>query len=297
MPELPEVEWMVAKLHHWCKGATIKQVEILRQNGQYLPDDESTKLPGQVIYRVSRRGKYVIFHLSSGFLVGHNNMSGYWDTEDEPGSFDYVEGNREATDNDVRVRLILEEVIGSRMYGDLDEMGHSESPPETTVRRVALRFHDARLFGSLRFHAGSDPARIAPLASLASDAVTTPHALNSKAIDPAEFYLRITKSKRCIKQILLDQEMIAGVGNIYAAEALWSARINPTRKGKEMTSFETFSLIAALRAVMGEARMFNLDYTKYLKVYRQEFCSNCRGKIARIEQSGRSTYYCPTCQE
>lgn len=268
MPELPEVEWMVAKLHPWCAGKIIERAEVLR--GDYLPGEEAKIIVGARIEKVTRRGKYIRFHLDRGIMLGHNSMSGYWDSEEEPGSFDYVEGARQSTAADVRVRLHLPDRL--------------------------LRFHDARLFGSIRFFAASDPWTSSLLSALGPDAVETPHATNPMPWSIINLIEATAKSKRAIKQILLDQGVVAGIGNIYATEILWKCKIDPRKKGKDLTTQEQLSIMITTRAILKEAMEKNLNYPEYLKVYREQTCSRCQGEINCMKQGGRSTYWCPTCQ-
>src|SRR5688572_16763035 len=118
MPELPEVEWMAQRLHRWALNQPILKVTT-KTYPQYLPN-QSSLLEGQTIQGVLRRGKYLLIRVDRGFLIGHNSMSGFWDTEEDPTTFDYVEGARVPTDKDVHVQVKL---------------------PNYT-----LRFHDARRF-------------------------------------------------------------------------------------------------------------------------------------------------------
>jgi formamidopyrimidine-DNA glycosylase len=123
----------------------------------------------------------------------------------------------------------------------------------------------------------------------------------------------IKKSSRAIKSVLLDQRFVAGIGNIYADEALWLARINPKRKSNSLTPKETARLALSIKSVLREAIKkggFTLrdyrrmdgspgHYQNFRKVYNREglLCFNCRRKIKKGKLSGRSTYFCERCQK
>ncbi len=127
-----------------------------------------------------------------------------------------------------------------------------------------------------------------------------------------QFAELLGRSKRAIKQVLLDQSRIAGIGNLYAAEALFRARINPQRPSRSLKPAEQGALLRALRTVTQEAirhggssidNYVQLDgarggYNRFHRVYAREKkpCRQCATPIRRITQSGRSTYYCPRCQ-
>jgi formamidopyrimidine-DNA glycosylase len=115
-------------------------------------------------------------------------------------------------------------------------------------------------------------------------------------------YLRDAFAKRrgAVKPVLLDQRVIAGIGNIYAAEALWTAKISPKTKASELTRAQIAALLGAIRQVIDRAtgaRYTDSDVAR-LAVYDREgrACRRCRTPITRIVQAGRSTYFCPHCQ-
>ncbi len=111
----------------------------------------------------------------------------------------------------------------------------------------------------------------------------------------------LAKRRGPIKPVLLDQRVIAGLGNIYAAEALWHARIAPIRRASDLTLDETGKLLSAIRRVITRATgaRYTDDSVARLAVYDREGkpCRRCRTPIERIVQAGRSTYFCPHCQE
>lgn len=147
---------------------------------------------------------------------------------------------------------------------------------------------DPRALSSLTVHAaGHDPvAGVGPEA-------------DDPSIDAGWLRERFARRTASIKQVLLDQSVMAGIGNIYAAESLWRARINPRRAARRLALPDLRRLLAAIRAVLKKA-----SGTRYsdgggrFEVYDREGkpCRRCRSPIRRIVQGARSTYYCPTCQ-
>ena len=153
--------------------------------------------------------------------------------------------------------------------------------------RVVLE--DSRALSTLDVHAADAPPTLS---------------LGPEPEDPAltaERLAAVLATRRApIKSVLLDQRVIAGLGNIYAAEALWRARIDPRASGAALRPDDVRNLLAAIRFVIRRAsgaRYRAADVVK-LDVYDREgrACRRCRTPIARIQQSGRSTYYCPRCQ-
>lgn len=271
MPELPEVETFVRKLRTWV-NPNIGTVRVLRSNGKYLPGAELEQLQGSRIQSIHRRGKFIVFDCFSGKLVCHNAMSGYWDTEDEPWTFDYVEGKRQASDKDVRV------TIATALVKD---------DPALSTR--VLRFHDARLFGSLRFYQNMSSEDIPSLRDLGPDALNF--------WKPEHLRISTINSKRTIKEILMDQAQVAGIGNIYAAEGLWRARVRPDRTGNSLSNDEVETIYESCVKVLERALFFELDYEKYLAVYRKLGCWKCHRVISCMKIKGRSTYFCEGCQK
>jgi formamidopyrimidine-DNA glycosylase len=136
----------------------------------------------------------------------------------------------------------------------------------------------------------------APLATiLGPDAV-------SDQFDTAHLRAALARRRIAIKPALLDQSVVAGIGNIYAAEALWLARIDPRAPASQLSAREVERLVRAIRRVLSRGRDGSGRYTTAgsarLNVYDREGkrCPRCRTSIARIVQAARSTYWCPGCQ-
>ena len=165
-----------------------------------------------------------------------------------------------------------------------------------------LRFNDPRRFGSLHYTTG-DPRRHPLLARLAPE-----------PFDPqfdAEYLWRITRRRRAaIKQVLMNSRLVVGVGNIYASETLFRARIRPRRQARSLSRAEAARLAKEVRAVLSRAIKVGgttlRDYVgangepgyfgRRLFVYGRKECRVCRTAVRQLTQQGRSSYYCPSCQ-
>jgi formamidopyrimidine-DNA glycosylase len=171
--------------------------------------------------------------------------------------------------------------------------------------RHELRFRDIRRFGSV--------TALAPDRSIHDELAS--HGLGPEPfhLEPAYWKERLRATQRCLKAVLLDQRVVAGVGNIYADESLFAARLHPTRPGSSITTSEAKRLAAAVHTVLLRAidrRGSSIrDYVGGSGLrgrYQEEFsvygrtgqpCVRCRTPIAVIRLAGRSTHYCPRCQK
>lgn len=266
MPELPEVEVMTGRVNAWSAGFVIRKAEVLRQNGKYQVDG----IEGCGVLAVFRRGKQMIFQLTGDkVLIAHNAMSGYWDTSDDPWTFNYVEGKRTAADKDVRVQFTLDS------------------------GRV-LRFHDSRLFGNMHMGTWLDAVKLSN--ELGPEAIATKRMFPlAPVLNPLDLAVNC-KTKKAIKQVLLEQELLAGVGNIYAAESLWVSQIHPLTPANQLNTNELCGLTEAIQGVLKSALGRNLAYDG-LMVYRRKNCSVCSTEIKSVEVAKRATYFCPSCQK
>jgi formamidopyrimidine-DNA glycosylase len=169
--------------------------------------------------------------------------------------------------------------------------------------RQELRFRDVRRFGSLEWVERAELAAFFDKGRLGPE----PFALKK-----AEFRETVNKTRRCLKAALLDQRLAAGVGNIYADESLFQARLHPGRLGRDLSTQEAERLRRAIVQVLGRAiekkgstiRDYvdgngqSGDYQREFRVYGRagEPCPRCRTPIERIRLAGRSTHFCPRCQ-
>ena len=278
MPELPEVETVRRGLSPVMEGYVFDRVELRRANLRFpFPDDFAARLEGETITRFGRRAKFLDVELSSGErLLMHLGMSGRF-TIDGESQGEFVSDTGGIAKHD---HVIFHMSSGHRVI-----------------------YNDPRRFGFMELVAvGETPERLKTLGP-------EPLSNSCNAPDLRE-KLRGKKSK--IKAALLDQRIIAGLGNIYVCEALFRARISPTRAAGRLTVAETESLTGHIKDVISEAieaggsslRDFaqadgDLGYFQHnFDVYGREGepCKVCASPLKRITQSGRSSFYCSACQ-
>jgi formamidopyrimidine-DNA glycosylase len=275
MPELPEVETVRARLEPKLVGRRFERVEIFdeRLTRPFDPARVAAELEGERVAALDRRGKYLVVRFESG-----------------------------------RVLLIHLRMTGNLLHGN----GGSDTVGENRHRRAVVRlddgsdvvYRDMRRFGTwLLFEAdelepylgdrvGGDP--LAP-------------SFTAKRLEE-----RLTGRRAPVKAALLDQRKLAGVGNIYADEALWRARVHPVRPAGELRVAEVKALHRGIRGALhvGIARQGATLRTyrtpdgrsgrmqHEFKVYGREGepCDRCGTPIEKIRVAGRGTYYCPSCQ-
>ncbi|MDP3093364.1 MAG: bifunctional DNA-formamidopyrimidine glycosylase/DNA-(apurinic or apyrimidinic site) lyase [bacterium] len=280
MPELPEVETIKRYLQKAIVGKTIIGVEVLSE--KQFPDNPKQVI-GQKILAVDRRAKVLIIRLSNKkSLLVHLKLSG---------------------------QLIWAKKAGEKaVFRNEIPFAGKELPAKTTRVIISLSggklfFNEMRKFGWIRIsnedQLNSELKRYGP---------------EPFAKDFSTEYLQsiFQKSSKPIKTVLLDQEKIAGIGNIYANEALFKAKINPARPVKGLTVDEIQKLRQAILLVLkqgikygGASDVFNVKpdgskgrYQEHFLVYRQngQKCPKCGTTIKRVNLGGRGTFFCPKCQ-
>jgi formamidopyrimidine-DNA glycosylase len=297
MPELPEVETVRRGLEPVMENATIRNVHLSRPDLRFpFPPRFAGRLKGRRIVGLGRRAKYLIVHLDDGLaLIAHMGMSGSFRIEtpdggaQAPGEFHYPRSKDTAHDH---VRFDLERDNGER---------------------PSVVFNDPRRFGFMLL---AEPGMLAAHPLLATlGAEPTGNALDGKMLSDL-----FNGRKTPLKAALMDQRIVAGLGNIYVCEALWRARLSPRRisgsiAGKNGKSTQKADRLAdSIRAVIADAIAAggsslkdyvradgSLGYFQHsFDVYGREgepcHRQGCGGVIGRIVQSGRSTFYCPACQ-
>ena len=282
MPELPEVETVRRGLLPVMEGQRIDRAEVNRPDLRWpLPLGMADRLTGKTVLALRRRSKYILADLSSGeSLLIHLGMSG---------------------------RML----ISGQMLG---EFHHTHPAPQKhdhvvlhMANGVRVTFNDARRFGAMDLlptATAEDHPLLAPIG---------PEPLGNRFDEP---YLisKLKNRNTPIKSALLDQHLVAGLGNIYVCETLFRARIDPTTKAGALAKSRVASLVPIIRQVLSDAitaggsslRDYRqadgeLGYFQHsFQVYGREGqpCQSpgCSTPIARIVQSGRSSFYCPTCQ-
>jgi formamidopyrimidine-DNA glycosylase len=291
MPELPEVETVRRGLTPAMLGARIDRVELRRADIRFpFPPAFAKRLTGQRIVDLGRRAKYLLFELDGGeTLIAHLGMSGSFRLErtaaSTPGAFHH-ERSKDPKHDHVVLTLDSGWVV---TYNDPRRFGFMDLAPTATLGE------HPRMRGL-----GAEP--------LAPD------------FDAARLAQLFAGSRAPLKSALLDQKRIAGLGNIYVCEALFRARLAPSRPASLLADARgaptraATAVSEAIRAVLEEAveaggstlrdhRQANgeLGYFQHVfKVYDREglpcLRERCRGIIKRIAQSGRSTFFCPKCQ-
>ena len=286
MPELPEVETVKKGLEKKLKNFIISEIEIIRPSTIAFPankDEFKKGLNNSLIDKWSRRGKYLIASLiknpnnntlkSNGYLVIHLRMTGH---------FNWLKRNNSPCKH-TRVRFF-------------------------DSQENELRFIDLRSFGQIWWiKEGIDPKKIIKgLGSLGPEPF-------SKDFNYEYLKKEFSKRTKSIKAVLLDQRIIAGIGNIYADESLFEAGISPFREAKTIKKRELIKLRISIMDVLEKSigsggttfsdfrniEGLNGNYSMQANVYKRtgEKCKRCSNLIQRKKITGRSTHWCNNCQK
>jgi formamidopyrimidine-DNA glycosylase len=288
MPELPEVETVMTGLKPALEGHRFTHVETRRKDLRIpFPKDFAKRLTGRRVNRLWRRAKYIMADLDDGeTLVIHLGMSG---------------------------RMTVFAKNKSRKLGQFHYDAAPEEPEKhdhvifETDAPARVAFNDHRRFGLMTL--------------IDSDKIEEHKLFKAVGVEPlskdfdAAFLAEALKGKKTpIKSALLDQRLIAGLGNIYVCEALWRARISPSRRAARVKPAEIAPLVDAIKDVLreavkaggsslrdhkqvhGELGYFQHHFAVYGRA--KKLCQRADdGVIKRIVQSGRSSFYCPVCQK
>jgi formamidopyrimidine-DNA glycosylase len=264
VPELPEVESVRRELQPVMDGARFVAVVTNRPNLRTpFPVDFSERLQGQTVRSLERRGKYLLAHLSSrDVLVMHLGMSG---------SFKL---NTDADADDVHDHVVFRMSSGATIV-----------------------FNDPRRFGFM------DLISPEALSSQRGVSLLGPEPLSDE-FDAAALARACRGKKTSLKAALSDQRVVAGLGNIYVVEALHRAGLSPRRRASTIATLTGLprpsaeKLAAAIKRVLRDAIAGRYDegFRVYDREGRRCPTRGCTGVIRRIVQSGRSTFFCPTCQ-
>lgn len=282
MPELPEVETVRRGLTPVMEGQVIARATVNRPDLRWpFPPDMAARLTGQRVTALRRRSKYILADLTSGeSLLIHLGMSGRMLVSGDPlGRFVHDHPAPEKHDH-----VVLDMEGGARItFNDPRRFGAMDLLPTMTAEAHPLL---ARLGPEPLGNAFNEPYLVAAL----------------------------KRRNTPIKSALLDQRIVAGLGNIYVCEALFRARISPLRRAGALSGKRAAALVPIIRAVLADAitaggsslRDFRqadgeLGYFQHsFDVYGREGepcrSAGCKGQIARVTQAGRSSFYCPQCQ-
>ena len=299
MPELPEVEIVRRGLEPALAGHVFARVDQHRPDLRFpLPDNFAGRLRGREVERLQRRGKYLLAHLSGGHvLLMHLGMTGCF-TVHEPRSPGHEPTNAsgEAVKDKGKAAPRLHDHVVFHMRGG-----------------GTITYNDPRRFGFMMLIPSHELAEHPLLHHLGIEPL-------GEALTPAYLAQHARGKKVALKPLLADQRIIAGLGNIYACEALYRARLSPLRAAATIASktgkpnARAEALVPAVRAVLDDAIAAGgsslRDYRHAdgeLGAFQHAFCvygregepcrrQGCGGRVRRIVQSGRSTFYCPKCQ-
>ena len=274
MPELPEVETTRRGLAMKMEGRRIARIEARRPDLRWpLPRDFAARIQGKRVLSLERRAKYILVHLESGPIwLIHLGMSG---------------------------RMLL------RPGGWPNAIDKHDHVIFTTDEGWSVTFNDARRFGAMDLIEPSELASHKLLAELGPEPL-------DDAFTPALLAAALKGRRTPMKAALLDQHVVAGLGNIYVSEALFRAGIHPERLAGGIALKRLERLVPMIKQVLGEAIAAGgsslRDYVQSdgelgyfqasFRVYDREGqpCPACKRPVRRIVQSGRSTFFCAACQ-
>ncbi|MDV3166941.1 MAG: DNA-formamidopyrimidine glycosylase [Vigna little leaf phytoplasma] len=270
MPELPEVETTIRSLRHQLINQKIKKIEIFYEPIMNHNKNLIDQLIGQTFLRCERKGKFLLFFLSN----------------------DWVFIGHLRMEGKIYLRLLDQQMLNKdkhehfRIFLDND---------------IVFRYYDVRKFGRFNFYKKIDYLKDMKFKQLALDPFD---------ISINLFYQKLQKSYSNIKQILLNQKIISGIGNIYANEVLFLTRIHPETKARLLKWEQVDFLLQQMRKLLIEAinaggtsiNTFEVNgqkgtFQQRLLVYRKTKCSVCNQIITKIKINGRSSYVCLRCQK
>jgi formamidopyrimidine-DNA glycosylase len=286
MPELPEIEIVKRSLSKMINKAKIIDVKINNKNLRYkIPHTFSKHLVGEKILRISRRSKYLIFHFKKKLLLAHLGMSGKL----------------------LIMRSSNNKIFKTSFYYDLNILQSHNHIYFTLSNGLALIYNDVRRFGFFKLYNTTLLNKITFLKKLGLEPF-------SKTFNIKYFKKFVQNRKKNIKNLLMDQTFVSGLGNIYVNEALFISKIKPLRICNSLNKTEIKNLILNIKKILtisiskGGSSIRNFKNTlgksgsfqQFFKVYGQESknCSriSCKGKIQKIKISNRSSFYCNKCQ-
>jgi formamidopyrimidine-DNA glycosylase len=295
MPELPEVETIRMQLEKYLVGQTITSINSLHKKSLI---GNPKLVEGKKIVGAKRFGKMLDIDVEGKIDIGiHLKMSG---------QLLYQKEDKKNKQN------------SSRLIAPNNKSGYSSSTarslPHKHTRVIIkfksgdiLYFNDQRIFGWVKIMEGDELSKLTFIKNLGKEPWD---------ITDEEFFQLIHKRNRPVKLVILDQEIISGVGNIYANDGLWEAGIKPQRKASSLTKTESANLLKALIKVLKEGikyggstgqdgKYVHLDggsgkYQEHFRVYDKKDKKCLRkdgGVVEKITLGGRGTYFCPVCQK
>ena len=296
VPELPEVETVRRGLAPVLEGRRVSRVVVRRPDLRWpLPAEFEERLTGRRVKEVGRRGKYLLVALDDNLtLLAHMGMSGRFLVFEE---------------EDLSVREFARDAgsggdaagAGPHDHVVLEIMGSGERGPARVV------FRDPRRFGAMDLTPSSERSEHRLLRNLGPEPL-------EREFSPDWLRQRIENRAAPVKNLLLDQRIVAGIGNIYASEALHRAGILPKRAGGRISTARIEVLVESIRKVLedaiaaggstlrdfrradGELGYFQHSFAVYDRAGKPCRKAGCRGTVRRLGLAGRSTFWCPKCQ-
>jgi len=286
MPELPEIEIIKRSLFKMINKAKIIDVKINNKNLRYkIPDTFSKNLIGARILKISRISKYLIFHLKKKLLLAHLGMSG---------------------------KLLLMRSRDNIIFNTSFYYGSNILQNHNHIYFIlnngwTLIYNDVRRFGFFKLYNTTQLNKIIFIKKLGLEPF-------SKKFSLKYFEKFVQNRKKNIKNLLMDQTFVSGLGNIYVNEALFMSRIKPSRTCNSLNQNEIKNLILNIKKILklsiskGGSSIRNFQNTlgksgnfqQFFHVYgrKNKICSriSCKGKIEKIVISNRSSFYCNKCQ-
>ena len=286
MPELPEIEIVKRSLVKMINKAKIVDIKINNKNLRYKISNTLTKkLINERILKISRRSKYLIFHFKNKFLLVHLGMTGKF----------------------LVTKKKINKIFKTSFYYNLNILPQHNHIYFILSNGCKLIYNDVRRFGFFKLFENTELKKIIFLKKLGPEPF-------SNLFDVKYFQKFIENKKKNIKNLLMDQTFVSGLGNIYVNEALFLSKIHPLRQCSNLERKSIKNLIYNIRRVLkisinqggSSIKDFKNAYGKsgnfqqFFNVYGQENknCSriSCKGKIKKISISNRSSFYCNSCQ-
>ena len=287
MPELPEVQTIVDDLNKKILGRRITDVwfDTPKLIKKPAPDEFKRKIKGLKITAVSRRGKNILIYLGDYLLLVHQKMTGH-----------LLVGKWKIAKN--KIKSMIKGPLQEKVNDYVRIIFYLDNGQE-------LGLSDLRKFAKIVFGPSKEIESMPDLETIGPDPTKNDFTFEKlKAL--------IHPQKRNIKEVLMDQKLISGIGNIYADEILWLSKINPLKPAKDLSQKNLEAIYSSIKEILSKAvklRGTSISdfrdtsgkpgfYGKTRYVYRKEGepCIRCKTPIVRIKIKNRSAHYCPVCQ-
>ena len=286
MPELPEVEIVKRSLFKMINKASIIEIKVKNKNLRYkIPRNFIIDLVGQKILRITRRSKYLIFYFQKKLLLAHLGMSGKF----------------------ILIRSGDKKIFKTSFYYDLNIIQKHNHIYFKLSNGFTLVYNDIRRFGFFKLFNVNELNKVTFLKKLGLEPL-------SAKFNSEYFTIFINNRSKNIKNLLMDQTFVSGLGNIYVNEVLFMTGIDPLRLCNNLKKTEIKSLVLNIKKILKSSILKggssikdfkNLSgksgsFQSFFHVYGRENknCSrnSCTGKIKKISISSRSSFYCVKCQ-